>query len=66
MIFPQPPWNLFGCFRESEHERLLAALDSSEIKHQISHQPDETKPYHLWVHDGSLQLAADTLFQRLG
>ena len=63
MTFPQPPWNLFGCFRESEHKRLLAELKSSPIKHQIKHDPGEAKPYHLWVHDDDLQLAANTLFR---
>lgn len=63
MTFPQPPWNLFGCFRESEHEWLLDELKSSPVKHQIKHEPNEPKPYHLWVHDDDLQLAADTLFK---
>jgi hypothetical protein len=62
MNFPQPPWNLFGCFRESERERLFAEMKASKIKYQIKHEPGEAKPYHLWVHDDDMQLAIDTLF----
>jgi hypothetical protein len=64
MTFPQPLWNLFGCFRESERERLFAEMKSSEVKHQIKHEPGEAKPYSLWVHDDHLQLAADTLLKK--
>ena len=63
MTFPQPPWNLFGVYRESEHDRLLSELKKSDIKHQIKHEPGEPKPYCLWVHDDDLQLAVDTLFR---
>lgn len=66
MIFPQPPWNLFGVYRESEHAALLAQVASSGLtKYQIKHFPDEKKPYCLWIHDDELQLASDTLFTKL-
>ena len=63
MTFPQPHWNLFGVYRESEHERLLAEVQRTGVKHQIKYEAGETKPYCLWVHDDDLQLAADTLFR---
>jgi hypothetical protein len=64
MNFPQPPWYLFGVYRESERERLLAELERANIKHQIKYEAGEPKPYALWVHDDDLQRAADTLFKK--
>lgn len=65
MIFPQPPWNLFGVLRESEMEQLLAKLKTSGLKYQIKHEPKDPKPYALWIHDDDLQRAVDTLFKKL-
>jgi hypothetical protein len=63
MTFPQPPWNLFGVYRESERERLFNELSKLPIKCQVRYEDGEAKPYCLWVHDDDLQLAADTLFR---
>jgi hypothetical protein len=63
MTFPQPPWNLYGVYRESEREKLIAELAACPaIKHQIKYEAGDAKPYRLWIHDDDLQLAADTLF----
>ncbi len=63
MTFPQPPWNLFGVYRETEREKMLAEVQRVGVKHQIRYEPGEPKPYCLWIHDDDLQLAVDRLFR---
>lgn len=65
MTFPQPPWNLFGVYRQSERQQLLTELGRSTLtKFEIRFEPAEAKPYCLWVHDDELQLALDSLFRK--
>jgi len=47
MTFPQPPWNLFGVYRESEHERLLAEVQRTGVKHQIKYGFASPGSYYL-------------------
>ena len=61
MMFPQPPWNLFGVYRPDEIEQLKATLDSAKVPFDIKHEPNEPKPYCVWVHDDHLQAASDAI-----
>ena len=62
MKFPNPPWNLFGACRSDELERLATTLYSARVPFEIkNNDPDEPKPYSIWVHDDHLQAASDAI-----
>ena len=64
MTFPQSPWNLFAVCREGEVERLTATLKSAGIQFEVKHEPNEPKPFCVWVHDDSLQAASDAVWPK--
>lgn len=62
MKFPAPPWNLFDVCTRDEIKKAIVRFESAGIPCEIKHDPNERKPYAIWVHDDRLTRAINEIY----